>query len=479
MFDTIVLGNDPGSLVAALTLANRGGKTLLVTNDALQCYQESGYTFDIDPFPWSGFNRGHVFRQFVSHLGIPQEELPLNPMLQIIFRKHRVALRGTVEWDIKEVTREFPDDASEIARFYKSLAKCGSFVSHLVETGLHLRPSTLKARAGQLCHMPSIALRKRTFASRLATMQRLSSIEKMLQAQLLLLSHLDPHAMSPLASARTLCDAMQGLTYYRDGKHALMQKLKKKFEADGGVIERQPISTVEIDRVIKINIKTDGTKDGVPTIYGKNMIVSTGDEKFGPLLEEIKGFSPLRRRFVKVQPSLYPFTLYMGVNDRCIPEQMGPYVAVISDEAESIEEGNLLFLAASEPNDTHRAPDGKRAVSVTSFLSTHPSSITPDVLKKTAEDMLRNLGMFLPFVGENIDFFDLEQSITLSKERCGIAGARYRAKSHRMGLSLFDNRTPLRNVFLTGGLIIPGLGFEGEIVSGLNAARLATGRKPS
>jgi hypothetical protein len=36
----------------------------------------------------------------------------------------------------------------------------------------------------------------------------------------------------------------------------------------------------------------------------------------------------------------------------------------------------------------------------------------------------------------------------------------------------FSPRTPLPNVFLTGGVIRAGLGFEGEILSGMEASSL-------
>jgi len=42
-------------------------------------------------------------------------------------------------------------------------------------------------------------------------------------------------------------------------------------------------------------------------------------------------------------------------------------------------------------------------------------------------------------------------------------------------MTFLSGKTPLKNVFLTGGILMPGLGFEGEIMSGTNAARLAMG----
>lgn len=472
MYDTLVLGNDPGSLVAAVTLANRGRKTLLMTGDVPRSYAESGYTFDIDPFPWTGFNRGHAFRQFISHLGIPQEELPRNPMLQIIFPNHRVELRGAAQRDSKEVTREYPYHASEVSGFYNSLTRCGSFVSGLIGKDFHLRPSTLKEYTRRLTFAPFIAIKKRAFATRLNKIRRSPSLNKMVEAQVLLLSHLDPRAITPFACARILGDAMQGLTYYGEGKDFLVKRLMTKFEADGGVIEKHPVSTLEIERVIKVNMENND----VPTIYGRNLIISTHTQQFFHLIENTKGLSSFRKRYEKIRPSLYPFTLYLGVNGRCIPEQIEPYVAVIVNEAGLIEEGNLLFLETSEPGNTLRAPEGKRTVSITAFLSKPPTEATNDDLENTAGTMLNNLETFLPFLKDNIDFFNQDKCIDISRRYTGVSGPRYHAKSPFTGLSLLDNRTPLKNVFLTGNLINPGLGFEGEILSGMNAAHLATGR---
>lgn len=476
MYDTIVLGNDPGSLVAAVTLANHGKKVLLLAEDTLPCYSESGYTFDIDPLPWTGFTRGNVFRQFLSHLGMPQEEPPVNPTLQIIFQKHRVELCGTAERDITEIEREFPDKTSAIRSFYSFLAKGDSIVSGLIDKDLHLRPETLKDHVRLLLHTPFIALKKRAFTANLRTIRHDAPLAKMLEAQILLLSHLDPRTISPISFARTLSVALQGLSYYREGKHLLIARLKQKFEAEGGVIEEHPLSTLDIERVVKINVRTDG--DTIPTIYGRNIIISTYYERFGSLLEENRDLSSLRKRYNRRRPSLYPFTLHMGVNGRCIPEKMGTYVAVVSDETKPFEDGNLLFLEASEPGNTLRAPDGKRAISVTAFLTKSPAVSSGEDLKKITSGMVKNLRFFLPFLEENIDFINPEESIAISKNYQKTVGPKYGVNNPLIGMSFLSNRTPVKNIFLTGDILIPGLGFEGEIMSGIHAAKLAAGREP-
>lgn len=473
MYDTIVLGNDPGSLIAAVTLASHGEKTVLLTmEDTPDLYSESGYTFDIDPLPWTGLNRGDVLRQLLAHLLITHEDCPLDPALQIIFREHRIDIYNETEAYFKEMEREFPDEAWKILNFYKSIAKSGTFASGLIGKNLHLQPETVGDYINLLRNMPAIMLKKKAFAANLRNIQKEPELKKILEAQILLLSNLDPYGISPISFARTLSLSLNRFFYHTGGKYHLIEKLKKKFETDGGIIERCSISTLELERAIKANVKV-GDED-IPTIYGRNIIISTKYENFTSLLEENRKFSALRKRYDEINPSLYPFTIHIGVQDRCIPEKMGVYV-VVSDETGPDEDGNLLFLETSKPGDTLRAPDGKRAISATTFLKNSPSELDNNALENIAEVMLKTLGGFLPFLKENLDFMDLEKSINISRSCYRTINHKYRVKNPFIGMSFLPNKTPLKNVFLTGGMLMPGLGFEGEIMSGINAAKLTIG----
>ncbi|MEA3486355.1 MAG: hypothetical protein U9R20_01730 [Thermodesulfobacteriota bacterium] len=473
MYDTIVLGNDPGSLIAAVVLASHGRKALLLTmDDVPDFFSESGYTFDIDPFPWTGMNRGGAFRQLLSHLGINPEDHVLNPALQIIFQNHRIDLCGNTDLDLKEMEREFPDDGLRLLNFYSSTAKSASFASGLIDKHLHLQPETARDYIDLFRNMPGIMLKKKAFGTNLEDIREKPLLKKTLEAQILLLSNLDPHDISPISFARMLFLSLSGISYLKRGKHRLIAKLKQKFEADGGIIERCSTLTLDTERVIKINAKAE---DGdIPVIYGKNIIVSTKYEKFASLLEGSRNLSVFRKKYDKIKSSLYPFTIHIGVHDRCIPERMGVYVA-ISDESKSVENGNPLFLETSEPGDILRAPDGKRTISVTTFLKNSPSKFNDSALEKIAESMLKNLEPFLPFLKENLDFMDLERSINISRSYHRIINHKYAMKDPAIGMSFLSGKTPLKNVFLTGGVLMPGLGFEGEIISGTTAARLAMG----
>ncbi|MHB9099741.1 MAG: hypothetical protein ACYC5X_18195, partial [Syntrophales bacterium] len=64
-------------------------------------------------------------------------------------------------------------------------------------------------------------------------------------------------------------------------------------------------------------------------------------------------------------------------------------------------------------------------------------------------------------------------SIAIARQSQEILNKKYPAgKRSIIAMNNLSPRTPLPNVLLTGGIIRAGLGFEGEILSGIDAASL-------
>ena len=90
--------------------------------------------------------------------------------------------------------------------------------------------------------------------------------------------------------------------------------------------------------------------------------------------------------------------------------------------------------------------------------------------------MLKTLEHFLPFLRESLAFMDMERSIEVSRQYQHIVNPRYRfSGSWLPGLTTLPIKTPLRNVLITGGITFAGLGFEGEVLSGMKAGYLVAG----
>ena len=102
------------------------------------------------------------------------------------------------------------------------------------------------------------------------------------------------------------------------------------------------------------------------------------------------------------------------------------------------------------------------------------------MLGNISANILERLKGFLPFLEENIEKMDFEWSTTVSRKYQNKIGRKFsRNVSFAVGsmgcTSPHHNSMPKKNVIMTGGDLSPGLGFEGEIFSGIEAAHRISG----
>jgi hypothetical protein len=102
--------------------------------------------------------------------------------------------------------------------------------------------------------------------------------------------------------------------------------------------------------------------------------------------------------------------------------------------------------------------------------------LTDPELSGVAKAIIDSLEGLLPFLRENIDYVNIEKSISWARRSQEVINQKYRTRKGTItGITTLSPVTPLSNVFLTGGILRAGLGFEGEILAGMDAALLALG----
>ncbi|MHB8908320.1 MAG: phytoene desaturase family protein [Syntrophales bacterium] len=476
MYDAIIIGQDLSALVAALTASRRGLKTVLVNDgDLKNGYQEAGYSFPIDPTPILGAGQEKtIFRLLRERDILPDDAPPLilmDPAFQVILPGHRVDLFHDREQLIRDLIREFPLEVQEIRRFYHAVSKNGELMERWISEdasgprhGFGRLISQIVRYTQALTSRPSLTIRgNRNF----------SALRSIMDAQIALLSYLDITGFPfPISVAYLLTSPTRGLFYSAGGRNAWSDWLRKGFrDAGGELIDGCSIMRIDTKPDINVDLECSGTSK---TIRGKKLIVSAQWEKLNLLLFQEKIFRRLVNRLESDRPHAHPFSLHMGIREGGIPEKMSPYAVVVPDEKKTARGLNLLFFEMSLPGDTRRAPEGKRAASVTVYLQDSPLVLDDSKLKAIAKTIIDSLDWFLPFLRESIDHIDVERSIAVARHSQEIVNKKYPVgKRSIIAMSNLSPRTPLRNVFLTGGIIRAGLGFEGEILSGMDAASLA------
>jgi phytoene dehydrogenase-like protein len=486
MHDLIVIGDDLSSHVAATVAANCGLDTVLVAEQGTGGICLLGdFAFNIDPTPLSGFGVNQTCLTLLAELDIPlieRDGLLLDPAYQIILPEHRIDFFNDKEALIKEMIREFPQHGREITAFYKSAAKKGTIFSQWLHDHPFIRPRSLKDCFTYLKLIPHLIKHQVEMAKFKRLLSRDASLNKVFEAQEALLCSTIGNQNS-FSSNFQYCAPFRGIYYFRQGKQILFNSLIKKLEAQGGLY----FSSCEISKIKKgkaIEVEAVDKSGNTSGISAKFLIVSTKWKGMHLVLDGKKNIN-FGDWISPVKISHLPFTIHLGCARKCMPEKMTRHVAVVPDVDKNIFDNNLIILETSMPADETLTAEARVSLTATVFLPDDHAMWSKENLAVTATSMIDRLDFFLPFLKDNIEFFDLEKSIDISGMSHSVFNPKYKIRnSFITGFAARTNRTWFKNVYLTGASLLTDAGFEGEIISGINAAsrviaKKTAGKRPS
>lgn len=476
MLDTIIIGRDWSSLSAAVTSVRQGRKTALIMEGNTEtAHREGGYLFPFDPRPVAWLADQPPLSGFFQNPASPEAGEPalalLDPAFQVILPGHRVDLFQDHEQRIQELIREFPAQRRAINLFFRAVAKGARLIERRLSEERADGPAGSRRFLRRLARFPAEWAVRSSLA--LPGDAGAKPFRRTIQAQLKFLSHwaVDGDRL-PLSAAYLLSLPSRGLFYPRGGGGAMMSRLLRDFADEGGTLCNDcSVIRIETKPDIIVDLETGGPSK---TLRAAKLIVSAQWEKLELLL-------PTRKRFFRPFPRLdagrttgYPFYLHMGVRAAGLPEKMAAYAVVVRDGEGAVSNRDLVFLEASLPGETERAPADRRALTATVFLADSPLRLSDQELKNAATEIIDSLEGFLPFLRENIDYLRVDKSIELSRNYQDMASRKYeRPKRPFWEWTTLTPGTRIPNVLLTGAIFSAGLGYEGEIVAGIDAATRA------
>ncbi len=474
MYDVIVIGNDMSSLIAAARAAQLGMKTVLLEDGGMpDRLFLSDYVFDVDPFPWPLVESIDSY-SFLRSLASTRLSEPPRPDLQVILPEHRVDFFPGKYAQIKELARECPDHALLIERLIEAVVRGGMKIESLfpvLRDAGHF-PALLKS-------LPRILYETVSWNKQTGSLAGAPALKKILGAQSGVLSNACENGRSPLCSAYILTIPFRDSTYVPEDKWKIVEEIRTQLSAFGGSAVRGcAVERLLTGKEIEVSIRE---QDRELILSGRALILSTKWAGLRRLVHDERISRWLAHRAEKAGQNHYPFTMHLGVDARAFPEKMARYVVVEPEDGPvPLSSCALIFLGISAPGDLGRAPEGKRALSASVFLDKPPSEIERERLGEFAEVVLDRLRMFLPFLRENVDKMDMEKSMEWSIGMQSRVNGKYRAgRSSLLGFPLRQVRGPKGNVVMTGGELLAGLGFAGEVLSGLQAANRISGGKSS
>ena len=476
MYGLIVIGDDLSSHVAAAVACSYGIKTALLSESGMGdvCFI-GDLAFNVDHTPLTGFGEDQIGLSLLTALGISPESVLLNPAYQIILPENRIDFFNNRQDLVKEMTREFPELAAGIKSFYNAVARNSDIAAKWLRNHPDIAPRSPREYIDFIKLIPQL-LRCKFDNANLGRMMSLNaSFKKVMEAQKVLLSFRTNNQKS-IFSYFQYSAPMRGAYCFSQGKQSLFDSLLKKIEAADGLYQnRCEVLSIKKGKLIEVTFMD---KDGTASrIEADNLIVSTKWQNMHLLIKRKKKIN-LSDLIRPVKISHYPFTIHLGINPKCIPEKMAKHVAVISDVDKDIYDNNLIILELNaHAGELSASASTKIPLSATVFLPNDQAIWSDENLSQTADSIINRLEYFLPFLKENIEFSDIEESINISKKQREIVNPKYQLRNSLItSFAAKTNKTRFGNIYLTGASLLTDAGFEGEIISGINAVSRVAGK---
>jgi phytoene dehydrogenase-like protein len=454
-YAAIVVGGGLSATISAALLAKRGMRGLLIDQGELTSLERE--IFDLIPSEDRSIAMGLVHSELSVREDLKIKAVPVAPLLQVIFPDARLDLHANRGDLTKEVGRRLSNHTEQLGTFLGSLDVAEEHTGEFLANAGEIPPAGFFARrtfSSAAKKHPEIA--QSLEGSGLFPLDE-GPISELLMAPIPFLSHLDcrrPDQATVARFARVMGRFLRGLSRFEDGR-----SLRKVFldlaERKGFSVERTAVESIAVDGK-KLEVRLSGRRDAVSTDF---LIDASSD------LSGVDAFTPKKKELALLLQSAKPRgslqALGIEADVEMIPPGLGLNVLLLNgrkdrsrfDENDPEGEDRPIWLSVE--------PATKLRVRL---IALHPvsSALAHAQRYETLDRAVRaRVGRVIPFLDEGhpepirveIDHPLYQHDLDPT---AGIAGV--------------PTKTAIKNVFLAGPAVLPGLGIEGAYLSALQAA---------
>jgi phytoene dehydrogenase-like protein len=480
-YDVAVVDPSPGALIAASLLA-KAGLSVLVLNPETTPTKVGPYRFVRHCPPVVGFGGGPLLTRCLKGLKFHPHEFQavrkLEPGLQVISRRHRIDISCDAEKMQAEFVREYPRDASALGEVIsRSLASAESFADALDQA---------VEGAGQVGLLQSLGLQRPSWNPPLPPEDvptwgeflhqcNLSDEGRVFMAALLRpFCALDVVEDLPLPVAGMhLAAVLDGVYMDPSEEHALLTLLLRRVRAMRVDVSSAALQALVGGRRTIDAIQLADQSEAIPVSF----VITGGDPE--DLLEFLPGKSRAYQRVLsRLAPSHFRYSIYLGVESEVVPADLAEHAVLIDDDDPEGPGGCLLMTVT--PEGSPLAPEGHRAITISTLLPYAEDGGLPDDLDATAGDMVERVKWLMPYLERHLEVLqvpsldgegDDDNAIAIDSSPVAYTPAIPPADdpvAAGLGVSL-----PHRNLFCAGPAAYPALGLGGQSIAGRLVERLS------
>jgi C-3',4' desaturase CrtD len=373
----VVIGAGVGGLTAASLLLKAGFSVTVLeahvyAGGSAGTFFHKGYRFDAGATLAGGFSPGGPHAKVAEILDLTWPVRPADPAWVVhLPGKQIVQWADQARWEAERQeklpgTEKFWHTQEKLAAISWDISARPfpwppQSTGDLWTLARALRPATITAAPYLTRTIENVA--RSSFSANGKFPGKYANLHTFLDAQLLISAQTTADKANALYGSAALDLPRRGVNHVRGGIGNLAGTLTNWFRDNGGELHfRQQVESLVP--------RADGTAL-VRTNKGMELqadIVIANLTPWG--LTKILGESApasLQRKLQETLPTWGAFTLYLGLEDKALSKEIADHHQVVVDPGRPLGEGNSVFISLSDVQDDSRAPEGRRAAT----LSTH------------------------------------------------------------------------------------------------------------
>lgn len=495
--EVIVVGGGIGGLTAAALLAARGVNVCLLEKESrgggcAVTFERFGYTFEAGASLYASWQPGEIHERVFGELPVePPEVRAASPAYIVRLPDGRdVKVAGETEEFEENLRAAFPECADAAVRFYRELAPVGEALKRVALRVPDLRTaSTLRRMSAAL---PEIRVARRVLTGLRQTaaphLARTSHrFKRFVDVQLQIFGQRDSSECAYLYAAVALMMPRWGMYAIRGGASGLADRLTESIKKSGGTVRFN-------SPVLRLAYDAAGRATGVDLLSGERVeaaraVVSnlTAWDTYGKLVGTSRTPDSARRRLKELR-GWGAYLLYLGMDEEAARRLPADHVLALTDwqEGRAYDPEVAQFMFGSAPEWDARAPEGKRAVTVSTFteasqwFSYHEDETEHEEQDQRAlETWWARIHAVLPELGAGVEVIETASPRTFhsyTRRKLGMVGGVGQSLDV-FGPRALMHKTSLPNLYMVGDTVFPGQGVAGVTQSALIVADELTKQK--
>lgn len=450
-YEVVVVGGGIGGLTTAALLAARGVNVCLFERQSglggcVANFEHLGYTFEPTVGLYSGWEPGGIYERVFAQLPVsPPEVQRLSPAYSVrLPDRAELAVSDDLVRFEEDLRLAFPECSPAAVEFYRKLARKAE-----VETNLEFAGDTTAA------HLTDCSERFRRF----------------IDLQLQTFTQCASDQCSFNLAAQALAAQHRGLWAIRGGAQTLADALGDSLKKSGGTLRLA-------STVLRLAYDSVGAPIGVDLLSGERVIATraivsnlTLWDTYGKLIG--MGRTPPTVSAQLKQLSAWGiYLLFLGMDQTAAARLKSNRLLALTDwqPDQVYDPVQAQFAFAAAPDWDSRAPEGKRAITVSMFTRAEDwfafhqdESAHEEQDQSTLELLWSRLHSTMPELGDNVEVIETATPRTCyenTRRKLGMIGRPCRSPEST-GAEEQYRATIFPNVFLVGDTVCSGLGIAG------------------